>query len=227
MPCADMHQQLHDRTHRADMQQLFELKPGDRDCDLLHSLSSCPCSKWLDTLPVVPSSRLNDQAFQDDARIRLWVRKFTTMLRSWHCCGQLVDGDDVAHALGCCKLNSLIINRHDETADAPRQYVSGLGFSSSREDPYIPRTSHTTNRPTARWDFHCHVRPGPGHILGNVSFILPLAPSFVHHSARQASCTAWHQDQETLHEYLLDHDCPGHSFASSPSHPWAALVTPP
>jgi hypothetical protein len=49
-------------------------------------------------------------------------------------------GDDVAHALGCRSLNSLIIVRHDETTDALREYAGRLGFSSSREGPYIAET---------------------------------------------------------------------------------------
>jgi hypothetical protein len=164
-------------------------------------------------LPVVPSVRLDDQSFQDNARIRLGVRNFTTMSQAWRCtCGQLVDGDDVAHALGCRSLNSLIIARHDETADALREYAGRLGFSSSREGPYMRRGSRTTNRPRARWDFHCHIRPGPGHVLGDVSFIHPLAPSYVHRSAEQAGSAARSRDQEKLNEYLRDHNCPGHTF---------------
>jgi hypothetical protein len=38
------------------------------------------------------------------------------------------------------------------------------------------RGYRTTGRPRARWDFHYHIRPGPGHTLGDVSFIHPLSP---------------------------------------------------
>jgi hypothetical protein len=115
--------------------------------------------------------RLDDLLFQDNARIRLGVLTFTTMSQAWHCtCGQLIDGGDVAYAVGCRSLNSLIIAGHDETADA-LQYAGRLGFSSSRDVPHMRRGSRTTNRPRARWDFHCHIRPGLGHVLGDVSFI--------------------------------------------------------
>jgi hypothetical protein len=86
--------------------------------------------------------------FQDNARILLWVRNFTTMSQAWHCiCGQLFNGHDLARALGCRSLNSLIIARHDETADALREYAGRIGFSSSREGPYMRRGFRTTNRP--------------------------------------------------------------------------------
>jgi hypothetical protein len=135
------------------------------------------------------------------------------MSQGWHCtCGQLVDGDDVAHALGCRSLDSLIIARHDETADALRKYAGRLGFSSSCEGPHIRRGSRTTNRPRDRWDFHCHIRPEPGHISEDVSYINPLAPSYVRPSAQQAGSAARCRDQDKLQEYLRDHNCPGHTF---------------
>jgi hypothetical protein len=74
------------------------------------------------------------------------------------------------------------------------------------------RGSCTTDRPLARWDFHCHIRPGPGHILGGVSFIHPLAPSYAHRSAQQAGGAARSRNQEKLNEYLREHNCPGHTF---------------
>jgi hypothetical protein len=87
--------------HAVDSQQLFELRPCECYRAPLHSLSTYPGSKCFDTLPAVPSLRLDDQSFQDNARIRLGIRNFTTMSQAWRCtCGQLVDGDDVAHALG-------------------------------------------------------------------------------------------------------------------------------
>jgi hypothetical protein len=120
------------------------------------------------------------KAFQDNARIRLTVRNFTTMSHAWSCtCGQLVDGVDMAHALGCRSPNSLLIALQDETADAMRKYVGHLGFSSNRESPY--QGLRTTDCARAHWDFHCHIWPGPGHILGDPSST--FAPSSVHRIA--------------------------------------------
>jgi hypothetical protein len=107
---------------------------------------------------------------------------------------------------------SLIIARHDETADALREYARRLVFSSTREGPYMRWGSRTTNRPRDRWDLHCHIRPGPGHVFGDVSIIHPLAPSYVRRSALQACSAARSRDQDKLQEYLRDHNCPGHSF---------------
>jgi hypothetical protein len=102
----------------------LELKPRDRDQALLHSRSTFPGSKWLDKLPVVLFLRLDGQSIQGNARIGLGVHNFATMSQAWHCtCGQVVDSNNVAHALGCLSLNSLIITRHDENADALRERV--------------------------------------------------------------------------------------------------------
>jgi hypothetical protein len=74
--------------HAADKELLFAIEPGDHNRALLHSLSSYPGSTWLDTLPVAPCLRLDDQAFQDDAGMRLGVRDFTSVSQAWHCgCG--------------------------------------------------------------------------------------------------------------------------------------------
>jgi hypothetical protein len=81
-----------------------------------------------------------------------------------------------------------------------------LELSSSREGwrkTYMRRDSGATNRPRARWDFHCHNPPAPDH---------PLSPSYMHHSARHTCGATTSRDQEKLHEYLRDHCCPGQSF---------------
>jgi hypothetical protein len=63
---------------QARFELLFELKPGDRDRTLAHSLSSYP-GKWLDTFPVVPRLLLDDQALPGNHRIRHGVGIFTTL----------------------------------------------------------------------------------------------------------------------------------------------------
>ena len=102
--------------------------------------------------------------------------------------------------------------RHDRTAECLRTHAGRLGFSSSREGSYMRRGSRTSNRPQARWDLHCHIRPGAGHILVDVSYINPLAASYVRRSARQAGSAAQVRDAEKLRDYLHDHNCPGHTF---------------
>jgi hypothetical protein len=110
--------------HAADTQLLFKLKPGIHFLAVLHSLSSYPGSKWLDTLSIVAFLRLDDQAFQDNARIPLRVHN-SIMPHAWNCkCGQLVHGDEVAHTLGCDSLNSLDFSLHDETADTLRELAA-------------------------------------------------------------------------------------------------------
>jgi hypothetical protein len=39
------------------------------------------------------------------------------------------------------------------------------------------------NCPQAPWDFHCHLRPRPCHVLAAVSFIHPHASLFIHSAA--------------------------------------------
>jgi hypothetical protein len=72
--------------------------------------------------------------------------------------------------------------------------------------------SCTTNRPWTRWDFHRDIRPGPGHVLGDVSFIQPLTLSYTHRSAQQPCSHARSRDRDNLQEYLRDHNFPGHTF---------------
>jgi hypothetical protein len=141
------------------------------------------------------------------------VRNFTTMATPWTCaCGHHVAEDDVAHALSCSALSGLVQARHDETADCLREYAGRLGFGSSREGSYMRRGSLTTNRPRARWDLHCHVRPGPGHILADVSFIHPLAQTYLRRAAQEAGSAARLRDSQKVRDYLRDHNCPGHTF---------------
>jgi hypothetical protein len=118
----------------------------------------------------------------------------------------------VAHALGCNRLSGLVQRRHDDTADALRDFVGRMGFSSSREGRYSRLAPRTTNRPQARWDLHCHLRPGPGHVLGDISFIHPLASSYVHLAARTPGHAAARRDADKRRDYYADHNCPGYMF---------------
>jgi hypothetical protein len=162
-------------ANRADLNHLW---PSDMARALLNSISSRPGSMWLDAVPYAPSLRLEDQSFQDAGRVRMGVRTFSSFGACWTCsCGHTVEDDDVAHALGCNRLSGLVQSRHYETAEFLREFVGRLGFSSSREGRYSRLAPRIPNRPPARWDFHCNLRPGPGHVLANVSFIHPVAAS--------------------------------------------------
>jgi hypothetical protein len=61
--------------------------------------------------------------------------------------------------------------------------VGRLGFSSSREGRHSWLAPRIPNRFQARWDFHCNLHPGPGHVLADVSFIDPLAASHIRSAA--------------------------------------------
>jgi hypothetical protein len=69
---------VHRTMHDADGQQVHGLMRTDRDQALLNSLSSHPESKWIDTFPIVPSLRLDEQSSQDKERIWLGVRNLST-----------------------------------------------------------------------------------------------------------------------------------------------------
>jgi hypothetical protein len=96
---------------------------------------------------------------------------FYSFSGSWTCaCGRLVEWDDVAHDLGCIRLSGL----HDDTADSLRyfKFVGCMGFCSSREARYSRLAPRATNSPQARWELLCHLRPGPGYILGYISLLI-------------------------------------------------------
>jgi hypothetical protein len=56
-------------------------------------------------------------------------------------------------------------------------------FSSSQEGRYSQLAPRSPNRPQARWDFYYNLRRGPGHVLADVSFIHPLAASYIRSTA--------------------------------------------
>jgi hypothetical protein len=123
-----------------------------------------------------------------------------------------VEDDDVAHALGCHRLSGLVQSRHDDTAEVLREFVGRLGFSSSRKGQYSRLAPRTTNRPQALWDFHCNLRPGPGHVLADVSFIHPLAAAYLRSAARTPGHAAALGDADKRRDYYADHACPGYAF---------------
>jgi hypothetical protein len=117
------------------------------------------------------------------------VRTYSCFGNAWTCGGgQTVADDDAAHALGSNRLSGLVQSRYDDTAEVLREFVGRLGFSSSREGRYSGLAPRTANRTQALWDFHCKLRPGPGHVLADVSLIHPLAAfTFVPRSAPLAT----------------------------------------
>jgi hypothetical protein len=72
-------------------------------------------------------------------------------------------------------------------------------------------TAEVPNHPQARWDFHCNLRPGPG-VLADVSFIHPLAASYLRSAARTPGHAAALQDADKRRDYYADHACLGYTF---------------
>jgi hypothetical protein len=141
------------------------------------------------------------------------VRMFSSFGACWTCsCGHTVEDDTVAHALGCNRLSGLVQSRHDEETEVLHECVGQLGFSSSREGRYFRLAPRTPNRPQARWEFHCNLRPGPGHVLADVSFIHPLASSYIRSAARSPGHASALRDASKLRDCFADHNCPGYAF---------------
>jgi hypothetical protein len=212
--------QVHNALTAANRAELIHLWPTDRAQALLNSISSRPGSMWLDAVPYAPSLRLDDQSFQDASRVRMGVRTFSSFGTCWtYSCGHTVENDGVVHALGCNGLSGLVQSCHDETAEVVRKFVGRLGFSSSREGRYCglaPRTLHSRQ---VRWDYHCNLRLGPGHVPADVSFIHPLAASYIRSASRTPGHAAALQDAHKRRDNFADHNCPGYASARSHSKP--------
>jgi hypothetical protein len=141
------------------------------------------------------------------------VHPFSSFGTGWtRFCGHTIEGDDVAHALGWNRHSGLVQNRHDETADILCEFVGCLGFSSCREVRYSRLASPTPNRPQARRDCHCNLRPGPGHVLADVSFIQPLAASYIRSAPHTPGHAAALRDANKRHNSFADHNCPEYAF---------------
>jgi hypothetical protein len=102
--------------------------------------------------------------------------------------------------------------RHDESAEVLREFLGRLGFSSSREGRDSRLAHRTPNRSQARWDFHCNSRPGPDHVLADVSFIHPVAASYIRSAARTPGHAAALRDADKRRDSFADHICPGYAF---------------
>jgi hypothetical protein len=69
---------------------------------------------WLDAVPYATSLCLDNQSFQDDGRARMGVGSISSFGPCWTCSGcQIVEKEDVAHALGCYQLSGLVQSRHN------------------------------------------------------------------------------------------------------------------
>jgi hypothetical protein len=121
--------------------------PSDRARALLNNIFSRSGSMWLDAVPYVSSLRLVDQSFQDAGRLRAVVCMFSFFGTCGTCsCGNTVEDDEVAHALGCTRLSGLVRSRHDEMAEVLCEFVSHLGFSSSQRGRFSRPAPSTTPR---------------------------------------------------------------------------------
>jgi hypothetical protein len=87
-----------------------------------------------------------------------------------------------------------------------------MGFSSSRKGRYSQLAPALPTAPRPAWDFHCNLRPGPGHVLGDVSFIYPLAASYLRSATRTPGHAAALRDADKSRDYYADHACPGYAF---------------
>jgi hypothetical protein len=74
----------------------------------------------------------------------------------------------------------------------------------SARSPYL-------NCPQARWDLHCNLRPGPRHVLADVSFIHPRAASYLLSAARTPGHAAALRDADKRRNYT-DHVYPGYAL---------------
>jgi hypothetical protein len=70
----------------------------------------------------------------------------------------------------------------------------------------------TLNHPQTRWDFHCNLCTGPGHVLADVSFIHPLAAPYTGYAARSPAHAAALRDADECRDYFANHNCPGQAF---------------
>jgi hypothetical protein len=168
----------------------------------LHSISTLLGVMWLDA----PSLRLDDQAFQDAVRALTGVRTFSSFGNAWTCaCSHTVEDYDVAHTLGFNWLSVLVQTHHDDIIEVLRGFVSRLGLPFSREGRYSQLASRTPSLPQSHWDFHCNLRPGPGHVLADVSFIRPLAASYLRPAVHTSCHTAALQVADKCRDYYADH----------------------
>jgi hypothetical protein len=110
---------------------------------------------------------------------------------------------------------SAVLCKADMTRRADRQvlreFMSRLG-SSSRETRYSWLAPLTPNCPQARWDFHCNLRPGPGPVLADVSFIHPLAASYIRSAAGTPGYARALRDADKRRDYFADHNCPRYAY---------------
>jgi hypothetical protein len=65
----------------------------------------------------------------------------------------LEQGGDVAHALGCNRLSSLVQSRHDDTAEVLREFIGRLGFSSGCKGRYFWLAPPPRTVPKHGWTF--------------------------------------------------------------------------
>jgi hypothetical protein len=61
-------------------------------------------------------------------------------------------------------------------------------------------------------DFENNLRPRPGHVLADVSFIDPLAASYIRSAARTPGHAAAPRDAGKRRDCFADHNCPGYAF---------------
>jgi hypothetical protein len=141
------------------------------------------------------------------------VRTLSSFANAWmFAYGHTLKDDDVAHALGCNKLSGLVQSHHEDTVEVLREFVGPLQFSSSQAVRYLRLSPAPRTAPRRAGDFHCNLRPSPGQVLADVSFIQPLAASYLSSPARTPGHAAALRDADKHRDYYADHNCPGYAF---------------
>jgi hypothetical protein len=163
--------------------------------------------------PLRPLPLLGRPSLQGRSLHSHGLHTFSSFGNNWTCvCGLAVEDDDVAHALGYNWLSALVRSRNGSTANVRRDFDGNLGFSPSNEGQYSRLAPLTLKRPQAHWDFHCNLRPGPGHVLANFSFIHPLAASYLGAVAGTPGHAVILRDADKHSDYYAHHACPGYAF---------------
>ena len=192
---------------------MHALRPPEDQQALLLSSETRQGNLWLNASTSIPSLRLPDQAFQDNARLLLGVNTFSSAPCPWVCtCGTTVDGNDVQHAFACPKLSSLTIGRHDATVDDVRVVAHYGGRATTVEPRYGLAGSRSRSHPHGRGDISTVIRPGPGHTIIDVTYINPLNPDVIHAAATRPGAAAARAERRKSQEYFRDHNCPGYQF---------------
>jgi hypothetical protein len=116
---------------------------------------------WLDAVLYAPPLCLDEQAFQDAARVRMGVCIFSSYGNAWTCaCGHTVEDDNVANALSNW-LSGLVQSRHNDTVKALQEFVGHLGYHSAKSKELTKRLRAPQVNQNARTKDQQPINPEP------------------------------------------------------------------